>query len=141
MANKIGKITVWSVELDDHPGAMAGKLKPLADAGADLQFLLGRRKPESPGRGVLFVAPLQGAKQEAAAKAAGFVPSTDLIGVAVQGANKAGLGMRLSQALAQAGINLRGLSASVIGPEFYALFAFDNPADADKGFKELGKVQ
>src|SRR5687767_1344180 len=130
MANKVSKVEVWAVEVDDEPGAMADKLGELARAGADLRFVLARRQPDNPGRGVVFVAPIKGKKIEEAARSASFAPATDLVGVQVEGDNKAGMGARLTRGVAQAGFNLRGLSAQVIGKKFVAFFAFDNDTDA-----------
>jgi hypothetical protein len=141
MANKVILINVWAAEIEDEPGAAADKLGTLARAGADLQFVLARRQPDNPGRGILFVAPLKGKKTEEAAQMAGFAPSADLIGVRVEGDNKAGLGHRLTNAVAQAGFNLRGLSAQVIGKKFVAFFAFDNETDARGCLGVLRKVK
>jgi hypothetical protein len=43
----------------------------------------------------------------------------------------------MTAALAQAGINLRGLSAAVVGKEFVAYFAFDKPSDGSKAARIL----
>lgn len=141
MAYQINKIKVWSAELEDRPGAMAEKLNILAQAKADLKFIFARRRPESPGKGLIFVSPIQGKKQEEAARSAQFSLASDLVGVRVEGANKSGLGYRFTEALAKAGINLRGLTASVIGNKFSIVLAFDNEADAERGIKELRKVK
>lgn len=141
MALQIEKIKVWSTELEDRAGAVAEKLSVLADAGTNLKFVLARRQPDKPGKGLLFVYPLQGKKQEAAARKAQFSATTDLVGVRVEGTNKPGLGYRMTAAIARAGINLRGLAASVIGNKFTVFFAFDNLSDADLGIKELRKVK
>lgn len=141
MAHKINKIKVWSTELEDRAGALAEKLSVFADTKADLKFVLARRQPDKPGKGLLFIYPLQGKKQEAAARAAHFSVTTDLVAVRVEGANKTGLGYRLTHALAKAGINLRGLTGSVIGKNFSLFLAFDNEADAARGMKELRKVR
>lgn len=141
MANKINKVPVWSVEIADQPGATADKLRLLAEAGADLQFLLARRQPDKPGKGIIFAAPIRGKKQEQAAHNAGFAISRDLIGVQVEGLNKSGLGSKFTKTVADAGVNLRGLAAAVIGTKFTALFAFDNASDADQGLKILRQVK
>jgi hypothetical protein len=44
----------------------------------------------------------------------------------------------MTAALAQAGINLRGLSAAVVGKEeFVAYFALDKPSDSSKAARIL----
>jgi hypothetical protein len=56
MALKVGKADMWSVMIDDRAGGAAEKIEPLAKAGANFEFLLARRTPEQPGRGVIFLA-------------------------------------------------------------------------------------
>ena len=43
---------VWVASLEDKPGALGNKLATLADAGADLGFIIARRAPNKPGTGV-----------------------------------------------------------------------------------------
>jgi hypothetical protein len=83
----------------------------LADAGVDLEFLIARRRTLVPGKGVVFLGGISGAKQAKAATVAGLTKAMDITGPRVEGANC----YRLSRILADAGINLRGVSASVIG--------------------------
>ena len=45
---------------------------------------------------------------------------------------------KVATVLSKAGINLRGLSASVIGNKYVQILAFDTTADADKAAKLLG---
>ena len=141
MAHHVSKLTVWSCELEDRPGAVSEKLGALADAGANLEFVLARRKPESPGKGILFVAPLKGKKQEDAARSAYFSVTTELAALKLEGPNKAGLAQRITDGIAHAGINLRGLMASVSGNKYVALIAFDSFADAERGAKEIRKIK
>ncbi len=51
-------VDVWATPIDDRPGGLADVLGVLRNAGADLQFVIARRAPNEPGRGVLFVTPL-----------------------------------------------------------------------------------
>lgn len=44
----------------------------MLDAGVDLQFVVARRAPEASGKGVVFVAPLQGDSAIRAATQVGF---------------------------------------------------------------------
>ena len=55
----------------------------------------------------------------------------------VDGDDEAGVGGRISTAIADAGINLRGVSAAVIGKKFVAYFGFDSAADATKATRAL----
>jgi hypothetical protein len=138
---RVTKVRVWSCKLDDRPGAAAEKLKALAAARADLQFVLGRREPDFSGRGSLFVAPIRGNAQEEAAKAAGFQENDDLIAVRVEGMNKTGLGSSMTEALSEAGVNLAGLTGVVTGKKFTAFIAFDNSPDAERGLKVLRRLR
>jgi len=140
MALKVSKVNVWAASMLDKPGQLAAKLAVLKDAGVNLEFVVARRKSGKPKGGVVFVTSLKGAKQIKAAKGAGFKLSKSLQSVRVEGYNKAGLGAALTSALAEAGINLRGLSAAAIGRKCVSYFAFDKPADATKAVRILKKL-
>jgi len=137
MALKVSKAGVWSAVIEDRPGALAEKLAPLAEAGANLAFVLARRTPEKPGTGVVFVTPLAGAKQLRAARQAGFAKTSELACVRVEGPDKPGQGAKLTAALAEKGINLRGLAATAIGKRFVAFLALDSARDAGKAARVL----
>jgi hypothetical protein len=132
MTYEVSKVEVWTREIDDRAGSLAAALEPLANAGVDLVFLIARRYTHVQGKGVVFVGGITGAKATKAAEAAGFKKSTDLAGLRVEGPNKPGDAFQVAKLLAQAGINLRGVSASVIGSKYVQIMAFDNAADADK---------
>jgi hypothetical protein len=132
MALKITQTEVWAASIQDKPGGLAEKLEALAKAGAALDFVIARRSPDKPGTGVLFVAPLKGDKAVQAAKAAGFTRTDSLHSVRLEGPDQAGLGARLTRKLADAGINLRGLSAAAIGDRFVCYLALDSAGDAAK---------
>ena len=72
MALKVTKTEMWSVTIDDQAGGAAEKIEPLAAAGANFEFVFARRTPEQPGKGVVFVTPVKGAKVVKAARNAGF---------------------------------------------------------------------
>jgi predicted amino acid-binding ACT domain protein len=94
----------------------------------------------SPGTGVLFMAPLKGSVQIRAAKKAGFVKNNLLHCVRVEGPDKPGVGAQLTQSLARAGINLRGMSAVAVGRQFVAYLAFDDAAAAVKAARILKQL-
>jgi hypothetical protein len=138
MALKVEKVDVWAAAIEDQPGGLAGKLDVLAEAGADLEFIIARRSPDKPGTGVVFVTPLKGDEEiGAAAEVAGFADTPSLHSVRIEGDNQAGIAARLTLQLADAGINLRGLSAAVIGERFVAHLAFDSEEDAAKAIDRL----
>jgi hypothetical protein len=139
MALKVTQTEVWAASIQDKPGGMAEKLEALAKAGAALDFVIARRSPDKPGTGVLFVAPLKGDKAVQAAKAAGFAKSDSLHSVRLEGLDQAGIGARLTHQLAEADINLRGLSAAAIGDRFVCYLALDSADDAAKAAELLQK--
>jgi hypothetical protein len=128
----------WAAGIKNVPGALAEKLTALADAGANLEFVIARR--ESKKDGVVFVTPIKGAKQASAAKKAGFAKTKTLHAIRVEGPDKKGAGAAIAQALADAGINLRGLSAAAIGRKFVCNIAVDTAADATKAGRILRKL-
>jgi hypothetical protein len=140
MAYTVKKVDVWAGEIADRPGGLAGTLATLSNAGANLEFLVARRAPDKPGTGVVFVTPVKGVKQKAAAQQAGLGTSEGLHSVRVEGPDRAGLGARMTDALAEAGINVRGISAAAIGRRGITYFAFDSAADSDTAVRLLKKV-
>ncbi len=138
MAIRVKKMRVWVAPLKNRPGGLAEKLAPLSEAGADLQFALARRQTKT--KGVVFVSGLKGAKQLRAARENGFEQSESLHALRVEGGNAGGLGARISEALAGAGINMRGLSAGVVGSKFVMHVAFDSAQDAGKASRILRKM-
>src|ERR1041384_1113807 len=72
MALKVTKAEVWAVSIDDRAGGAADKLEALAESGANLEMALARRTPGNPGKGMLFVTPVKGAKVTRAAREAGM---------------------------------------------------------------------
>jgi hypothetical protein len=133
----VERVDVWVAGIQDEPGALADRLAALAQAGADLDFVIARRAPDKPGTGVVFVTPLRGDAEVAAATEVGFNVSNSLHSVRVEGDNEPGIAARLTQKLADARINLRGVSAAVIGTRFIVYIALDTAADAEKAVKVL----
>ena len=140
MSSKVTKMDVWSVwsgEIQDQPGGLAGVLRKLADANADLEMVVARRQPDRPGAGMVFLAPVKGRKATTAAAIAGLSPATGVAALRVEGIDRPGLGAKMADAIADAGINLRGLSAAVLGSRFVAYMAFDSAEDAEKAAKAI----
>jgi len=140
MALKVTKTELWVTELKDQPGALASCLSALAAAGANLECVIGRRQPDKPGTGLVFVAPLRGRKVQAAAAAAGFSDAARLAAIKVEGPDKAGLGAKITRAIGDAGVNLRGTSAVANGRAFTCYLAFDSKADAGKAAAALRRL-
>lgn len=142
MALKVSRVEMWASAIADKPGGLAQKLGPLAEAGASFEFVLARRTPEKgKGKGVVFATPVRGAKRQAAAKKAGFRKTRSLHAVRAEGPDKAGLGLKITGALAEAGINVRGLSAVAIGKRAVAYMAFDSAKDAATAARVLRKIK
>ncbi|MBI3001061.1 MAG: ACT domain-containing protein [Deltaproteobacteria bacterium] len=140
MAYSIRKVDVWAAEIEDRPGGLAEKLEALARAGASLEFIISRRAPDKPGKGVVFLTPVRGAKQTRAAIDAGLGTTDSLHSLRVEGPDRPGLGTKMTRALADAGINLRGLSAAALGRKSVSYFAFDSADDAANAIKLLRKA-
>lgn len=140
MGFKLERVHVWTGEIQDKAGGMASKLAPLAHASANLEYILTHRLPDRPGAGVLYVAPVTGPAQVRAAKLAGMCEAHDVIVLRVEGDNEAGLGYRLTQQWALAGISLQGLTMAVLGPRFVGFAKFDSVADANRAAQILADI-
>ena len=140
MKLNVSRTDTWAATIDDRPGGLADKLTALAAAGANLEFIIARRAPEQRGSGVVFVTPLKGAKQIKAAEAAGFQKTGSLHSLRVEGTDKPGMGAKLTKTLAEAGINLRGLSAAALGNRFITHLALDTAKEAAKAAARLKKL-
>jgi hypothetical protein len=131
MTYEVSKVELWTREIDDRSGSLAAALEPLAKAGVDLSFMIARRYTHKPGKAVVFIGGITG-KASNAAEQAGFRKSSDLVALRVEGPNQPGDCYKVATQLSQAGLNMRGASASVIGPRYVQILAFDTAADADK---------
>jgi len=130
-------VEVWAATMEDRPGALARVLSGLCDAGADLDFVLARRSPDRPGKGVVFVAPLRGDREVAAAADLGFNLTTSVHSLRISGPNRPGAAAAVARKIADAGINVHGFSAAVLGPRFIAYVGFRNAEDAAKAAEVL----
>lgn len=143
MGFKLDRIHVWSGEIADKAGGAADKLSLLAQAGANLEYVYTRRQPNTPGKGVLYVAPITGPTQVRAAKSAGLQETHDPVVMRVEGDNEAGLAHRVAQQWALANISLQGMSLAVLGKKFVGYVAFDTVEDANRAAQilaDLGSV-
>jgi hypothetical protein len=137
---KVKTTDVWATTIEDRPGGLHKKLETLAEAGANLEFVVSRRAPDKPGKGVVFVTPISGPKQTRAAETAGFRKSAGLHSVRVEGADKVGAGAKMTEALRDAGINVRGVSGAAFGRRFVSYLALDSAADAARAVSALKKL-
>lgn len=138
MKLRASKADVWAATIEDRAGSLTKKLAPLARA--NLEFIVAHRLSDQPGKRMLLVTPLRGANQARTAVAAGFRTSDDLHTVRVAGAVQPGLGVKMTQALANAGVLLRGLTVTSIGKRFVSYLAVDSAAAAEKAVSVLKKL-
>jgi hypothetical protein len=141
MALKATKAEVWAVSIDDRAGGVAEKLEPIAKAGASLEMVLARRTPENPGKGMLFLTPVKGAKVIRAAREAGMGSPQNIYSVRIEGADQPGLGAKIARALGAAGISFRGISGVAIGRKFVSYLACDSAEDQAKAIAALRKLK
>ena len=137
MALKITKVDTWAVEIHDEPGGLAQVLAPLAEAGADLECIIARRQADKFRAGVVFLTPIKGKKVEAVARSIGLEPAEEMATLRVEGPDQPGSGLRMTQALADAGLNLRGVSSMSCGKSFVCYIGLDSREDAEKAIKAL----
>ncbi|MBN2361344.1 MAG: amino acid-binding protein [Deltaproteobacteria bacterium] len=128
----VERIEVWAAEIKDQPGSLDKVLSGLRDVGADLDFIIARRAPNKPGTGVVFVTPLRGDAEVAAAATLGFNVTNSIKSLRIEGENTPGAAQKVTAKLAAAGINLRGFSGAVIGPRFILFLGLDSTEDAQK---------
>lgn len=141
MKIKATRAVVWAASLEDRPAGLAEKLEALTEAGANLEFVLARRAPEQPGQGVVFVCPLSGVRQCRAAVNHGFFRTNGMHSVRVEGLDAPGMATRLTRALAKAGLNLRGFTATAIGRKFIAYLALDDEDDVTLALRALKNLK
>ena len=139
MAITLKKITLWRKEVDDKPGALADTLALLAQAGTDLQAVMGYRYQGDQGKAAIELHPVSGKKAIEAARSAGLAASP-IPTVLLQGDNRPGLGHTIAKALGDAGINLGFVLAQVVGRKYAAVFGFENDSDAAKAIALIRKA-
>jgi hypothetical protein len=118
---------LWRTEVQNKPGALSSVLAPLAEAGADLQVVIGYRYHGGEHKAAVEVCPVSGKKSTTAASKAGLAASA-IPTLLVQGDNQPGLGSAIAQAIAEAGINVTFLVAQVINKRFSAVMGFEDEA-------------
>ncbi len=140
MALTVSKVEIWAGDIPDKIGGLSHTLAALANAGANLECVIARRQPEKPGTGVVFVTPIKGRKARETAGKWGLIPARDIATLRVEGPDQPGLGGRITAAVAEAKVNVRGISATTLGNKFICYIGFDKAADADKAAKIIRKL-
>jgi hypothetical protein len=143
MAVTVKKAVLWRKDLDNRPGTLAATLKPLAEAGVNLQVCMGYSIPGEHEHAAVEVYPVSGAKAEQAAGAAGLEPTPRIACLMVTGDDHPGLGHAIADRLASNGINISFVMVQVIGKQYNGVFGFESQEDADKAttvIKEASKA-
>ncbi|GAG40857.1 unnamed protein product, partial [marine sediment metagenome] len=99
----VERVNVWAASIRDEAGGLSQLLAGLRDAGADLDFVIARRTPEKPGTGVVFVTPLRGDREVAAAARLGFNVTNSVHSARIEGDNRPGVAAEVTEKLTAAG--------------------------------------
>ena len=140
MAVRIKQITLWRSEVANRPGALAGALGPIAEAGGNLKVVMGYRMPGAENRAAIEVYPVSGKKVTAAARSVGLSDS-GIPALLVDGDDQAGLGAAIARGVAEAGINMIFLMAQVVGRRYSAILGFESSADAKRAASVIKKAK
>jgi len=136
MAVTVKKVTLWRKEVPHSPGVLADVLTALAEAGVNLQVVMGYTFPGETGRAAIEVFPIAGKKAATAASAAGLSASP-IACLHVEGNDRAGLGGEMARAVADKGINISFVIAETVGRKFSAVFGFQSDGDATIAAKAI----
>src|SRR6266496_3622667 len=139
MAVTVKKIVLWGKREKNRLGELARTLESLASAGTALQVVIAYRYPGAESKAAIELYPVTAMKSVAAAQEAGLTASS-IQAFLVEGDNRLGLGHAISQAIADAGINMDFVVAQVVGRKYSAVFGFESEADATKGAAEIKKA-
>jgi len=140
MGVTVKQITLWRSEVANRPGALAGMLGPLAEAGGNLKVVMGYRLPGEENRAAIEVYPVTGRKVTAAARSVGLSDS-GIPTLIVDGDDRPGLGAAIARGVAEAGINMIFLMAQVVGRRYSAIIGFESAADARKAAAVVRKAK
>jgi len=138
MRFRVAKDYVWFGTIPDCTGALAQKLAALHAGGLDLEMILARR--DWSGVGFLFVSPLRTEEEIQAAQQAGLSIADSFQAVRVEGPNVRGIAARITTALAQAGLSIRGYWAAALGDQHVTNIAFDSREDVDRAVEVLTRT-
>ena len=140
MAVTAKRITLWRSEIPNRPGALAGALSSLAEAGANLKLVMAYRFPGDESRGAVELYPLTGRRTLTAARAAGLADS-GIPTLLVEGEDRPGTGSAIARAVGEAGINLAFFVAQVVGRRYAAVIGFDSEEDLRRATPMIRKAK
>ncbi len=139
MAISVKRVSLWRASVDNRPGALARILAGQAAAGASLEVVMGYAVPGERQNAVVEIHPVKAKKAVKAAQAAGLAASSTPT-LLVSGDDRAGVGHAMTQAIAEAGINLSFMVAQVVGRRYSAVFGFESEADAARATALIKKA-
>lgn len=129
------KLTEISVAVKSEAGELAHVLGLVSQSGADIIAFCGYEHDDETGGATVLVVPDKPDRAEAALRKAGFACTTHPV-VAVSGAAGPGMGARLAERIAKAGINILHSYASSHGSgESTAIFRVLKPDQAVRALK------
>ena len=125
MALRISREEVWAADLQDQPGGLAQVLETLAAAGANLDCVIARRRPERPGSGVVYLTPVKAGAQRCGR--CGAEPGQGDRDAADRRIEPVWARARMLRAIADAGVNIRGVSTAAVGDRFVCTSGWTAP--------------
>jgi hypothetical protein len=131
MAVTVKTTVLWRKEVDNQLGVLARTLEPQQKAVADLRVLMAYRYPGNEAKAAVEIYPINGKKLTTAATEAGLTASS-IPALLVEGDNKPGLAYQITQAIADARVNLSFVVAHVVGRRYAATIGFETEADTKK---------
>jgi hypothetical protein len=131
---------VWVGKVEDQVGGLADRLDKISRAGINLEFLISRRSPDEPGKGVVFLIPHPGDDMVKAAGQAGLTKWTTAASLRIEGPDRPQLLSIIVRALANENISVRGVSGATLGQLAVFQIAFDSLEDAELGSKTINAL-
>lgn len=138
MSYSVKRAAVWVGDIMNRPGMLARVLEALSAAGANLEFLIARRVSDNTSR--VFVSPIKGKRQEAAARDVGLMPADTMHTVRVEGPDQPGLASELTRGVAGSGVNLRGASAAAVDGKAVIYLGVTTASEADAALRAVKGV-
>lgn len=138
MAYTINKVDVWVADIPNRAGTLARVLDGLSSAGVELEFMIARKVNSNTSR--VFLAPVKGAKQQRAATGVGLARAASMHSLRIEGPDRTGLGAKITHAVAENGINLRGASAAAVGKKAIFYLAVETEQDLKQATRAVRKL-
>lgn len=141
MSLKIRKGTLWRTEIENRPGTFAEALEPFANAGQNLQIVMGYTSgSEAKKHGAVEIFPVTDDMSRECAKKAGLHEMTNSTCLIVEGEDKPGVAYKIAKAIADADVNLHFAMCQSVGSRYQACFGFGTDSDATKAEQAIEKI-